>query len=295
MSGVIKFRLCWVLTRKILESLHLQICRCCSMYKRHPLFFLFMFFLSIQVGHAQVVRIGVKAGPRMSWMKMDDTFFKDTVRIQPTLNYTVGAVASFKVKDRYFLHTELNYTTKGKITKGKIDPLLEDRVTYRYLDVPALFSMQFKGKLKSERQFKWYLGVGPNVSYWLGGNGVIKSSDLYENNIDKLKYSIKFGTRPNADNPDEMYVEGARRLQFGIVAAGGVMFEPAGGNKFMIDLRYEGGHSQLGTKGDFLIPTDYDDNLRARNRGLTLSVIYLLEYNLNPDVRNRGKSTIKRR
>jgi hypothetical protein len=252
------------------------------------------FFIAKAVSHAQVVRLGVKAGPRMSWMKLDDAKHKNIVDIKPVFSYSVGGVAAFKVKDRYFLHTELNYTTKGKISTGKLDPLLDDRVTYHYLEVPALFSLQFKSRTKSDKQFKWYLGIGPNVSYWMGGRGVIKGSDLYENKINQLKYTVAFGDRPDADSPDKMFVEDAQRFQFGLNAGGGFLFEPGGNRKIMIDLRYELGHSQLGEKGDFIIPTDYDDNLNARNMGFTLSVMYLFEINLDPNVRNRGKSTIKK-
>lgn len=264
------------------------------MFIRISLLLFAIFIAGLLNVQAQVVRLGIKAGPRMSWMKLDDPKHKEIVKVKPVFNYTIGGVASFKVKDRYFLHTELNYTTKGKTSIGKVDPMLDDHVTYHYLEIPALFSLQFKARTKSDKQFKWYLGIGPNVSYWLGGNGVIKASDLYENKIDQLKYSISFGVRPNADNPDEMYVEDAQRLQFGLNAGGGILLEPGGNRKIMVDLRYELGHSQLGGKGDFLIPTDYDDNLKARNMGFTLSVMYLFEFNTNPDVRNRGKSTIKR-
>ncbi len=261
---------------------------------RIPSLLLLLFIIGIVNVQAQVVRLGVKAGPRMSWMKIDDPKQKEIVTVKPVINYTIGGVASFKVKDRYFLHTELNYTTKGKISIGKVDPLLDDRVTYHYLEIPALFSMQFKGSTKNEKQFKWYLGIGPNISYWLGGSGVIKASDLYENNIDQLRYSLSFGVRPTADYADEMYVEDAKRFQFGLNAGGGILLEPGGNRKIMVDLRYELGHSQLGGKGDFLIPTDYDDNLKARNMGFTLSVMYLFEFNTSSKVRNRGKSTIKR-
>ncbi len=265
------------------------------MRKKYPFLVVLIFICAHQISEAQIVRLGFKAGPRMSWMKLDDAKQKSIVSVRPTMGFAVGGVASFKVKDRYFLHTELNYATKGKFTTGKIDPLLEDRVIYHYLDLPAMFSLQFKAHTKGDKQFKWYVGVGPNVSYWLGGKGVIKAGDLYENAIKKLDYTIAFGDRPNADRPDKMFVEGDNRLQFGLIAGGGILLEPGGNRKIMVDLRFEAGHTQLGEKGDFLIPTDYDDNLNARNMGVSLSIIYLFEFNLDPNVRNKGKSTIKRR
>jgi hypothetical protein len=58
-------------------------------------------------------------------------------------------------------------------------------------------------------------------------------------------------------------------------------------------MRYELGHSFLSrtTDGTF-IPTYYKDVLRSRNKGLRLSVSYLID--LRTEDRKKGKSTIKR-
>ena len=249
---------------------------------------------SIEMTSAQVIRIGMKAGPQMSWFAGDDPKYKAVATVRPTMGLHAGLVLAFKVKDRYFLNTEYLYSQKGKSVEGKIDPNLNDRVRYHHLDVPVLFSMHFKGNLPKGQQFKWYLNAGPTVSYWLGGNGVIKSGDLVENGIAELKYKIAFGTRPDHNNADILYINDVKRLQFSMSIGGGLLIEPVDKQKIMIDLRYDIGHTRIGTpqSSQFLVPADYQDSLKGRNKGIRLSLIYLLEFTSDHKERNKGKSTL---
>ncbi len=243
---------------------------------------------------AQIVRMGVKAGASLNWVKPDDKTFLDTVKISPMPGFDLGGAISFKVKDRYFLHTEYVYSQKGKIFNGKIDTDFYDKVTYHYAELPVLFTMHFKGHLGKYREFKWYLGVGPNVSYFIGGKGVVNSGELIENRMDNLNYTIAFGPRENTYYPEKVYYPNANRFQFGLNFGAGLMFEPGGNNKVMIDFRYEVDQTRLGKSlADYQLPSIYDDNLRSRNRALKVSLIYMTEFSLDKKSRNKGKSTLK--
>lgn len=248
-----------------------------------------------EVATGQIIRAGFKAGPQLSWVTVDDPKFKEVGNVHPIPGFHAGAVIAFKVKDRYFLNTEYIYSQKGKNVTGKIDPNLNDKVIYRHIDIPILFSMHFKGQLAKSRQFKWYLNAGPNTSYWLGGKGVVNSGDLIENGLPELKYKIAFGTRPDHNNADILYIKDAKRLQFGMNVGGGILLEPGGKQKVMIDFRYEIGHTQLGnaTSSQFLLPSDYQDNMKGRNKGIRLSLVYLFEFSSDRKELNKGKSTIR--
>ncbi len=242
------------------------------------------------------MRIGVKAGPQLSWVAGDDPKYNSVATVRPTTGFHAGLVLAFKVKDRYFLNTELIYSQKGKRVEGKIDPNLRDKVVYNHIDVPVLFSMHFKGSLTKERQFKWYINAGPTTSYWLGGKGVIKSGDLIENGLSELKYKIAFGTRPDHNNADILYIKDAKRLQFSMSIGGGILLEPANRQKVMIDFRYDIGHTRIGTpeSSQFMVPADYQDSLKGRNKGIRMSLIYLFEFSSDRKERNKGKSSIKK-
>jgi hypothetical protein len=245
--------------------------------------------------YCQVLQYGIKAGPQLTWMVSDDPDFKEQVKINPHVGYNAGFVLSFKVKERYFLHTEYIFSTKGKVNRGKIDKVLEDRVTYNYVEIPMLYNVQFRGRLGGARQFKWYAGAGPLFSYWLSGKGWINSDEFLENNFPPFEYKIKFAQRgEDIGETNIIYMHDVKRFQLGFNIGGGIMLEPANSGKIMIDLRFDLGHSWMGTpsSADYVLPVTYDDNLKARNMALRFSVMYLFERNMDKKVRNKGKSNV---
>jgi hypothetical protein len=247
---------------------------------------------------AQIMHAGVKAGPQMTWMTIDDKAFRDQVKVNPLFGYHAGFVLSFKVKERYFLHTEYIFSTKGKVNRGRVDKMLKDRVTYNYVEIPMLYHVHFRGKLGGAREFKWYAGAGPLFSYWLGGRGRINSDEFAENSFPPLDYKIVFGERgEDIGEIEAIYMRDVNRFQLGFNLGGGLMLEPANGGKMMFDVRLDIGHSWMGTptSADYVLPVTYDDNLKARNMALRFSVMYLFERNLDKKVRNKGKSNVKKK
>lgn len=242
---------------------------------------------------SQVIQAGFKVGAHANWVKIDDPGARDSLSTGVNAGFSLGPAVSFKVRDRYFLYTEYLYTHKGKTITSKVDPHLKDKMTYNYLEVPVLFAMHFKGNLGENKKFKWYIGAGPDVSYMLGGKGVVEGGDLLDNEM-ILNYKISFDSREDRDRPDEIHYDKANRVQFGLNVGSGILLEPGGGkHKVMIDVRYSFDQSRLGKgKADYLVPTDYDDDLRARYRALKFSVIYMFESNTSKQERNKGKSTL---
>lgn len=266
---------------------------------------LVMIYLMISpIAFSQVIHAGVKAGFNASWISHDErqTAYDDLFRIYPVPGFNAGLVASFKMKDRFFLHTELLYSTKGKLVKGRVDKTLEDRVTYHHIDLPLTYNAYFdaKLKLKNVKKFKWYVGIGPNFSYWLGGKGTVYNTEFEENEFPAIDYKIRFGERGvDYADPKIVYIRDANRFQLGVNIGGGILVEPIGGKKIMMDARFELGHTWLGNvrSADYVIPIDYQEakNMKDRNMGLRLSIMYLLESNLDKKIRNKGKSTKKPR
>jgi len=259
--------------------------------------FVAVFVLFSINSRAQIVRAGVKGGVSVNWVKFESASFRDTVKSLPGLGFDAGAALAFKVKDRYFLHTEYVYSQKTKILEGKLDPDLKDEMTYHYFEVPILFTMHFNGKIGKNREFKYYLGVGPNISYFMGGNGTVDSGEHKENAVPPTRYDIEFGERPfDLSQPDIVYYPKPNEWVFGLNFGSGLILEPGGSHKVLIDLRYEVDQTRIGKSlADYEIPVLYDDNLKARMRAFRVSLIYMNEFNLGKKERNKGKSTIKRK
>jgi hypothetical protein len=248
--------------------------------------------------NAQVVHIGVKSGLNLSWVRAQDPDFRKDHTVSPVLGFNAGAAFNFNIRERYFLHAEILYATKGRVITG--DEELHDKLIYNFIEVPLLYNIFFKGKINATniKRFKWYVGFGPNVSYWLGGKGTIKHYEIREYDGDPIDYKIKFGERSAVEEgkSDVVYINNANRLQLGLNLGGGILLEPANGGKVMFDLRFELGGSWFARKEgshDMAFPASYDDELRARSMGLRLSAMYLLEFNTDKKVRNKGKSTKK--
>lgn len=244
---------------------------------------------------AQIL-VGPVVGPQVSWVSYDR--FGDSrgkYNQQPVWGYHAGLGVSFRVHKRFFLNTAFLYSTKGKSLEGKEDKLLKFKSRYNYIDVPMIYTVEFLHKVGKVKQYKFFFGIGPNVSYWLGGKGYIENSQLSEVIIDRIDYKIVYDKEENDYAEDEMNVTDANRWQFGLNFATGFVFEPLGYQKISLTLRYELGGSYLSPNnpGTFRLTNEYKDDLRTHIQGFRLSASYLIDLR-NEDAK-KGKSTINKR
>jgi hypothetical protein len=162
--------------------------------------------------------------------------------------------------------------------------------------MPIVYAVDFRGRLGGGKEFKYYFGIGPNISYWLGGKGKLYNSDLDESAdfaSRELEYKIAFRQDAGDATPDRMNVAEPNRVQLGLNIASGIVLEPQANQRILLMLRYELGHSFLSKNGNgTFTPTYYQDVLQSRNKGIRLSVSYMLD--LRVENRKRGKSTIRK-
>lgn len=240
---------------------------------------------------AQIL-VGPQVGAQLDWYTFDDKSNKDFFKAKPTVGFHVGGAISFRVKKRFFLQSALMYNQKSKVIEGTQDLMLNNRTTLRYVDIPILYTGEFSAKVGKTKGYKWYLGAGPDIKYWISSRGALQNTELSENSIEKLNYKVTFKKAPESVQPDQMNVEEPNRIQLGLLVSAGIIFEPLGMQKIMLSLRYEIGSSFLAkTKGMFPDLLSYQDELRIRNNALALSAIYFID--LKMDQRMKGKSTIK--
>ncbi len=240
------------------------------------------------------ILIGPIVGVNYSWTSFGDRDNNAFYNVKPVPGFHVGGHIAFKVRKRFFLHTSILYSTKGKIVDGKADPLLHNKVTYNYIDMPVVYTVDFKGKIGHHEAFKYFLGIGPNLSYWLGGKGTFFNNDLNERVLPKQDYKIVFKKDESTLGENKMNVATPNRLQLGLAITAGLDFEPVGLNRVILNVRYELGHSYLSrtTDGVFSEPINAEDPLRVRSQGFRVSLAYLID--LKIEQRKKGKSTIKR-
>ena len=257
---------------------------------RSLLFALFALFSHSAM--AQVL-VGPVVGGNYSWATFSDKDLNDTYKTEGVFGYHAGAQISFRVKKRFFLHTSLMYATKGRSLKSNIEDQFSFSTQYNFIEVPVVYSIDFKVKTANAREFKYFLGIGPNISYWLGGKGEITDGNLLENNIEKLQYKIVFKSAEEEQGNKEMVVTDPNRFQLGLNLAAGLVFEPMPRQRVMLTARYEIGHTYLAKSNGTVTETYFQDPMKSRNQGFRLSIAYL--YDLKTADRNRGKSTAEHR
>lgn len=213
--------------------------------------------------------------------------------MSPVVGFHVGGHLSFKVQKRFFLHTSLLYASKGRQLDGKLDNRLTSSTRYNFIEMPISYTVDFKARTRQKKEFKYFLGIGPNISYWLGGRGTLYNSDLEESNLPELNYKIVFEKLPEDQADNEMNVPEPNRFQLGLNLVAGMVLEPAYKQRIMISLRYELGHTYLAKSGGVFTNTYFEDPLRSRNQGFRISLAYLID--LKVEEKKKGKSNIKRR
>ncbi|HEY3404249.1 MAG TPA: porin family protein [Ohtaekwangia sp.] len=253
-----------------------------------------LFFLLISKVACCQVLVGATAGGNLSWMSFNDSDIKDLYDIKPVIGYHFGGHVAFRVQKRFFLHTSLIYSTKGVVMEGDRDDyeieqnLIKFSMRLNYIEMPILYNAYFKGKIGT-KVFKYSIGIGPNVSYWLGGKGTVDNSDIIEFGGEK-DFKIAFNKDRTEGKEGEMVVENPNRIQLGINLGASFMFEPAPNREIFLTVRYEFGHSYLsrGSTGTFAT-TYYEYPLESTNQGFRLSLSYMID--LRVDQRKKGKST----
>lgn len=244
---------------------------------------------------AQIL-IGPVAGPQVSWVSFDKYgSSKGAYKQQPIYGFHAGVGVSFRVHKRFFLNTAFLYSTKGKYLEGKEDPLLRFKAKYNYIDVPMIYTVEFLHKVGKVKQYKFFFGIGPNISYWLNSKGYIENSQLSEIIINRVNYKVVFDREDNDYNDNQMNVKDPNRFQFGLNFATGFVFEPLGYQKISLTLRYELGGSYLSPNnpGTFRMTNEYKDDLRTHIQGIRISASYLID--LRNEESKKGKSTINKK
>lgn len=245
--------------------------------------FLLFFFLSYP-GTSQHVLLGPKVGIQASKAFFDDEVYGDSYNSLITPTYHVGIVANFKVTDLFSLQTEVLYNQTTKKVKGKEFYLLNTE-RYQLITVPLLLRTTFKSGFN-----QYYFNVGPNLSYWIGGSGKIRTDELYDHGLQELSYKLKFGN--SASTLDVYYVEKPNHFLLGLDIGAGVML-PVRDKYLMLDLRYTWGHTNLQNAGiNYMGFLNYESNLAHANHVLSFSVAYLFEFDFLT-MMTKGKSTSK--
>ena len=243
------------------------------MRKINTLIFFTAFFLCsgvLNIGYAQLY-FGFKGGVSASKAYFDSEVYQKfyTTKIKP--GYTVGGVFLIENKEKYGLYTEFLYSVEGKSVESHANDYETNEASYQYLEFPILFRVKFK-----QTKFDWFLQLGPEISYWLGGNGAFEVYQPDRDIITTYEYTLNFGERQNTS--DIMNVEDANRVQLGLAMGGGFIWDLNNGNYISLDMRFSFGHTFMGGYESGSIPNiGLTDNFEHTNNTLSISAVYYFD------------------
>lgn len=105
---------------------------------------------------------------------------------------------------RCLMTFESIYSRKVKQLDGVFDPGVEFTQIQHHFDLPILYREILRVRFLIRPSYKYYLGVGPNISYWFGGLGELESTELLDEEIPSLEYEVSFN-ESDKTSPDQLY------------------------------------------------------------------------------------------
>jgi len=190
--------------------------------------------------------------------------------------FNIPLIASFN------LNPEINYTQKGRKVYVKETGWTLNEI-HHFIEIPIILNFQREGRIKKLGTFTWFLGMGPNISYFLGGSG-----SLDTNVGGSTDYKISFGG--NEGDYEYLTFHSVNKWQWGLDFNIGLI-SPLKNNKSLVTtLRFTYGHTALGEEDGSSMPIlGFTDNLKHSYRVLNLSFAYL--FSMDMGLFRKGKST----
>ncbi|MDH5379629.1 MAG: PorT family protein [Cyclobacteriaceae bacterium] len=249
------------------------------------------FFLS----SAQKFTVGVKGGVQGYTMRYQQKDIRDVFHNRFKGGFLGGLVIGFPLPADFSFIAESQLSVKGRkvrFNQSTLDPSYAwvNNSTYYFIENSLLLRKEFPVSFYDFHS-SWYFNVGPNISYWMGGNGVLTTTTSTTGLNYKMVFTDSVYYDPRSINFNEMQVVDANRWLFGLDFGVGFMTHVLGNQRFFSEVRFTYGHTYLGQSYSAnLYVLGFDDNLRNAYRSLNVTLGYAISLDLRDQ--RKGKSTL---
>jgi len=214
--------------------------------------------------------IGPKAGPQVNWVKIDDEDSRNRFDNDLRIGYNLGAMLTFFFADRFSLESQIFYSRKGK-KQTILESDLRHKAVYSYIDFPISLRYNINEFSKNYDQYQYYVKAGPNFSYWLNGHGTIGIVD----------YTVEFGDfEPKLG---VVSIEDPNRFQVGFDVGVGTIWQIRPKQYINVEIDFNVGHTFISETQPEVDILGFEDDLRAFNRSISITLAYLFELNFERD------------
>ena len=257
---------------------------------RSSIFLLLCFFASMASGQdkPEVVRHKFKFAPKASFLVNTPLHLKEKLAeqydehgdypINPSIDfgYSAGGMMSYRVTDRFWFHTELLYTKKGKQLSGGIRDIFKFTGNYHFIELPVMCRVNYK-----MNGWGWYFNVGGRFSYWLKGSGAFYNFEIYDAGVNEDQtYTIEFTPKTSNFNPNNVInVVNPNRLQLGLDFGFGFLFNIQPKRSINLDFRYTLGQSYVASDSPIFFGLfEYSEELRHSIGTAAVSIAYVFDF-----------------
>jgi hypothetical protein len=249
-------------------------------------FLLFLAFLAPVLSYAQKYSVGLKVAPLVSWPTFGDKEDKKTFSRGITGGYLIRGIASFPMKKNFDCFVEGGYSVNGRKLSFNEDEWL-NKSTYHFVDMAMLLRKSYKFRLKKNVPSFFFFNVGPEVNYWLSGNGkIIVNKPGYP-------YDIVFN-KEHDGSFTTMYMNDVNRFLFGLNLGGGIKAPIKNKQYITVELRFTSGHTYLGKKtSSYIEILTFQDTMKTNLKSFSLNVAYTFDFDVQES--RKGKSTMDKK
>ncbi len=251
---------------------------------------------SVGTASGQKFTLGVKAEGSLTWAGFGDKEAKDTFSSRMKPGFGASLLIGFPLKENYDLMLEGGLSQSGRIITFNDNPEWRNNLTMRTVDMGMVLRRNFDFMLRKDTPARGFVGIGPEISYWMHSHGSIAVTDG-----PKYKYDVAFTENPDPDVAGGylLTLQEVNRWLFSLNFGAGIK-APLRNNRFITtELRFSSGHTFLGKENSAFMerflwgPGSMQDTMKTNMKTVSLSVAYTIDVDIKES--RKGKSTIKKK
>jgi hypothetical protein len=240
---------------------------------------------------AQKFSLGAKGGLLLTYPNFADPVDHQNTTSLIKPGFSLGGLISFPLKNKYSFVTEAGFSQQGRSVKFTNIGTHYNISTYYFADLSMALRRTFRLKIKENVATNWFLNIGPNINYWLSGNGRIET----DNGITQ-KYTIVFDKTPGIEY-NKMYMNNVNRWLFGLNVGAGFTATTRKNQKIVTEFRVTWGQTYLGksNSASLNLPVFQTEqqSMKFNLKVINVSVAYIFDKDLRKA--KKGKSDLKKK
>jgi hypothetical protein len=259
------------------------------------LFFSFWLF-GLQV-QAQKYSLGFRAGASVTWPGFGDKEAKDKFSRGFKPGYHAGIFLSFPLKNRYDLIIEGGASQRGRVIKFN-DNQWHNNLTQYMADMGLQLRRSFTFQLAKNTPSEVFVGICPEVNYWISSKGFLKVGDG-----PKYKYDVLFEDEEPSGEGYTLRMREINRWLFSLGLSFGVKMPLHQRQHLTTEFRFMSGHTFLGkstSTGPEAGPGNIiwgdgnmQDTMKTNLKTFSVSLAYTFDFDVIEG--RKGKSNIRKR